>query len=111
MLHLGHSSLIDFLSWTVVFTLGSKIVATLIVMLVDRSARDRPGWGSILWWVTKLTPIVAVPCAIWIAVLEGDSDLVRLFCALGLFVAIAVPLAVRARCLRIIGCRQRQASS
>ena len=93
--------MIDLLSWVVALALGSKVVATLIVLLVNRKARDQPGWGSVLWWVTKVTPIIAVPCLVLIAVLENDRGLVQLFLALGLFVIIAVPLAIRQRRKRI----------
>jgi hypothetical protein len=85
----------------VALALGSKVVATLIVLLVNKEARDLPGWGSILWWTTKLTPIIAVPCLVWIAVLEKDPTLVQISLALGLFVLIAVPLAIRKRRQRI----------
>lgn len=101
MLHFGFTTAIDLLSWIVALALGSKVVATLIVLLVNKEARDQPGWGSILWWVTKVTPIIAVPCLVWIALLENDRSLVQLFLALGLFVIIAVPLAIGKRRKRI----------
>ena len=97
MLYFGFATTIDLLSWIVALALGSKVVATLIVLIVNKEARDQPGWGSVLWWVTKVTPIVAVPCLVWIARLENDRSLVQLFVALGLFVIIAVPLAIRSR--------------
>lgn len=97
MLHFGFTTMIDFLSWTVILALGLKIVATVIVLLVDKDARDRPGWGSILWWTTKVTPVIAAPCLIWIAILEREDELVKLFLALTVFVLIAVPLAIRKR--------------
>jgi hypothetical protein len=49
MLHLGLSNTIDALSWIVVFALGLKVMATALVLLVDMEARDRPGWGTVLW--------------------------------------------------------------
>ena len=103
MLHFGFSTWIDLLSWTIAVSLGAKVLATVIVLAVDRDARDRPGWGSILWWVTKVAPIVAVPCLIAIALLEHDRNLTWLSLALALFVVIAVPLVVRNRRRRIAG--------
>lgn len=97
MLHLGFATKLDLLSWIVILALGAKGAATAIVLLVDIEARDRPGWGTILWWVTKVTPLIAVPCLIWLAFLEKEMGLVQLYLALGVFVVIAVPIAVRKR--------------
>lgn len=97
MMSFGFLTLIDFLSWVVVLTLGSKLVATLVLLSVSKDVWDRPGWGSILWWVTKITPVVAVPCAIWLAWLQGMTNQVWLFIAMMLFVVVAVPLKIRQR--------------
>jgi hypothetical protein len=78
-----------------------KVLATLIVLIINKEMRDQPGWGSTLWWVTKITPIIAVPCLIWIALLEHETNLVLLFIALGLFVIVAVPLKIWQRQKRI----------
>lgn len=97
----GFSTLLDLLSWAVVLTLGLKAVATLILLNVSEDVWDRPGWGALLWWSTKLTPVVAVPCAIWIAWLQGIQTEIWAFLALMLFVVIAVPAKVRQRRARI----------
>lgn len=76
-------------------------MATALVLLVDMEARDRPGWGTVLWWVTKTTPAIMAPCLVWIALLEHDRMLVWLFLAFGVFVIVAVPLAIRQRQRRI----------
>lgn len=101
MMTFGFATLIDVLSWIVVLSLTFKVMATLIVLIVNKEMRDQPGWGSTLWWATKITPIIAVPCLIWIALLERDTGLVWLFLALGLFVIVAVPLKIRQRQRRI----------
>lgn len=101
MLHFGVTSILDLLSWIVMVALGAKVAATLIVLVVDKSARDRPGWGSILWWVTKLTPVIVVPCLAYIAVLQNDANLLHLSMLAGLFVLVAVPMAIRKRRTRI----------
>lgn len=97
MMTFGVRTLIDLLSWIVACLLCLKVVSTLIILIVDKQMRDRPGWGSMLWWTTKITPLVAVPCAIWIAVLEREAGLARLFIAVGLYVVIAVSLKIRQR--------------
>jgi len=101
MMTFGFATLIDVLSWIVVLSLALKVIATLVVLIVNKEKRDQPGWGSNLWWVTKITPIIAVPCLIWIALLERETGLVGLFLALGLFVIVAVPLKIRQRQKRI----------
>ena len=45
----GFSAPIDLLSWVVALMLSAKLIATLVLLLVDRDARDRPGWGPTLW--------------------------------------------------------------
>jgi hypothetical protein len=47
--------------------------------------------------MTKVTPVIAAPCLIWIALLEKDRSLVQLFLASGLFVVDALPLSIRKR--------------
>jgi hypothetical protein len=101
MMTFGFSTLIDLLSWVIVLTLGLKVVATLVLLGVPKDIWDRPGWGAALWWATKITPVVAVPCIIWLALLQGLTDLVWIYLALMLFVVIAVPLKIRQRRNRI----------
>ena len=101
MLTFGFSTLIDFLSWLAALAIGLKVAATLFVLIVNKDMRDQPGWGSTLWWVTKITPIVAVSCLIWIALMQREAGLVWFYCAAGLFVIVAVPLKIRQRRNRI----------
>jgi hypothetical protein len=101
MITLGFSTLADVLSWIVVVALGSKVLATLIVLTVDKNMRDRRGWGAALWWVTKIAPLIAIPCMIWLAVLRNDAGATIVFAFLGLFVLVAVPLKARKRKARI----------
>ena len=67
MMTFGFSTLLDLLSWVVAIMLGLKVVATLILLNVSKEIWDRPGWGALLWWSTKITPVIAVPCVICIA--------------------------------------------
>ena len=101
MLTFGFSTLLDLLSWIVVLTLGWKAVATLILLNVNKEVWDRPGWGAVLWWSTKITPVIAAPCAIWLAWLQRMTGPVWMFVALMLFVVVAVPIKIRKRRARI----------
>lgn len=94
---LGFSTLLDLLSWIVVLALGLKALATIVLLCVDKEARYRPGWGAALWWTTKITPLIAVPCAIAIALLQGMTGQAWLFLAVMAFVVIAVPVKIRQR--------------
>lgn len=102
MLTFGTTTFIDFLSWVVAVSLGAKVLATILLLAIDKSDSDRPGWGTALWWATKLTPIVAVPCVAWIALIEHDRELLWVMIGLAAFVAIAVPLKIRQRNKRIV---------
>jgi hypothetical protein len=43
-------------------------------LIIDKELRDTSSWNTALWWDTKITPIIAVPCLIWIALLEGEGQ-------------------------------------
>ena len=97
----GFSTLIDALSWVIVLTLGLKVVTTLVLLSAKKDLRDRTGWGTALWWATKVTPVIAVPCFIWLATLQGATNLIWVGLAMMMFVVIAVPLKIRQRRNRI----------
>ena len=101
MMTFGFSTLLDLLSWIVAVMLGTKGLATLILLNFDKSVWDRAGWGAIFWWSTKITPIIAVPCVICIAWLQGMTDQVWIFVGLMVFVMAAVPWKIRQRRARI----------
>ena len=97
----GFSTLIDALSWVIVLTLGLKVVATLVLLSAANDLRDRTGWGTALWWATKVTPVIAVPCFICLALLHGATTLLWFGFAMMMFVVIAIPLKIRQRGNRI----------
>jgi hypothetical protein len=101
MMIFGFLTLIDALSWFIAIILSLKVAATLFLLGANKNLRDKPGWGSALWWVTKITPVIAAPCFVWIALLQGSVDLILISLALILFVAIAVPLKIYQRRTRI----------
>lgn len=101
MMTFGFSTLLDLLSWIVAVTLGAKVLATLILLNLDKSVWDQPGWGAILWWSTKITPMIAVPCVMYLAWLQGMTDQIWIFVGLMAFIMVAVPLKVRQRKKRI----------
>lgn len=94
-------TLTDLLSWIAMLAVATKVAVTLFVLAVDRDMRDRPGWGSTLWWTTKITPFIAVGALMGIAVIQRDRDLILLYGAAALFVVIAVPWKVHERRKRI----------
>lgn len=97
MMTFGFSTILDLLSWIVAVTLGAKVLATLLLFNFDKGVWDQPGWGAILWWSTKITPMIAVPCVIYLAWLQGMTDQVWIFVGLMAFIMVAVPLKVRQR--------------
>ena len=97
----GDATLTDLLSWIAVIALGIKVIATGILLIARPDRRDSRGWGATLWWSTKIAPVVAVPCVIWIAWRQGTRDQPWIFTAAMLFVVVAVPMKVRQRGRRI----------
>jgi hypothetical protein len=83
------------LRWcAVIALLGLKVIATLVLLRRPPGARtaDRLGWR--LWWATKVTPILAVPCLIAIAFIEQDRNGLWVYSLLMAFVLIAVPIVI-----------------
>ena len=90
----GFSTMIDALSWTIVLLLGVKVIATIILLSHSEEAHFGSPMGTGLWWSTKITPLIAVPCLIAIALLQNRSGDVWVYGALMLFVLVAVPVMV-----------------
>jgi hypothetical protein len=99
---MSSSPAIVILTAIIVLAMAAKIVATAVLLIVGKAARDRPGWGSMLWWVTKITPVIAVPCLFWIARAENNIFMMKLSLGLGLFVAVAMPIKSAQRRHRIM---------
>jgi len=111
MMTFGHSTLLNLLIWIAAVALGAKVLATLILLKFDKNVWDRPGWGSVLWWSSKITPIIAVPCLIYIAWLQRMTDQVLIFVGLMVFVMVAVPWKIRQRRARISDRANAESSS
>jgi hypothetical protein len=94
MLTFGHTTLIDALSWIIALTLGLKLLATVLLLTVLLPTTNHTNIRSALWWSTKVTPPIAVPCFIWLCAREGLTDYAWLGAALMVFVTIAVPLKI-----------------
>ena len=92
MMSFGFATVGDAMSWAVALLLGAKLGATMALLTV-RLERAEPA----LWWTTKLTPIAAMPLVIALAVRAQDRESVTIFATMAVFVAIAVPWAVRRR--------------
>jgi hypothetical protein len=101
---LPSDTLLDILLGAVVLSLALKFLATGVLLSVDEGVRYRPGWGSGLWWATKITPFIAAPCATWIGVLEGVTLLAWVGVAMTLFAVVAVPIKIRQRRRHIAKC-------
>jgi hypothetical protein len=101
MVAFGFATLTDMVSAIVIMTLGAKAMGTMALLLFGQDARDRPGWGSWLWWMTKITPIIALPSAIGLALAQKQTDAALAFIGMIVFVAIAVPIKICQRRARI----------
>jgi hypothetical protein len=90
----GFASLVDLLSWTIAALLGLKLAATIILLRGDRKTWFDTRTGAFLWWSSKVTPLLAVPCMILIALLTHRIADAWAYGALMVFVLLAVPLAI-----------------
>jgi hypothetical protein len=92
----GFSTLVDLLSWTAVTLLAIKLIAT-IVLLARGARRHQPLPGAYalpLWWATKITPVLAVPCLIAAALISRRAGDVWVWSAMMVFVAVMVPVMI-----------------
>lgn len=72
----------------VALLLSAKVATTAVLLRRDSATRLYSVSGRRLWWVTKRTPVVAVPCMIAIAAMHGRRDEVAIYAALMLFVIV-----------------------
>lgn len=96
----GFHTVIDALSWAIVMLLGIKVAATIILFGRDKTTWFHAGWSAGLWWFTKVTPILAVPCMIAIALLQNKIGDAWAYGGLMVFVLIAVPVVIWRRFYR-----------
>ncbi|MBB4099772.1 hypothetical protein [Sphingomonas kyeonggiensis] len=74
-----------------------KLVATIILLLRPRATRLATTQDKWLWWATKITPVIAVPCLIIAALIEQDRTGLWVWSLMMVFVAIAVPIKIGQR--------------
>lgn len=96
----GFSTIVDVLSWTIALSLGLKVLATIVLLGRDKESWFRARWSASLWWATKVTPFLAVPCMIAIALLQHRTGDAWVYGALMAFVIVAVPIVVWRRFYR-----------
>jgi len=77
--------------------LGLKLAATIILLLRPSATRLATVQGKWLWWATKITPIIAVPCLIVAAWIEQDRAGLWVWSLMMVFVTVAVPIKIRQR--------------
>ena len=90
----GSSLAVPVLGTAVAILLDAKLVATAILLRRDQKERLQSRSGRWLWWTTKLTPVVAVPCMIAVAVLQHRTTDAAVYKGLLLFVLVAVPVMI-----------------
>ena len=93
--------IITILKAVIAISVAAKFISTLVLLFSDKAARDRPGWVSMLWWTSKISPFVALPGFAWISFIEKDNNTVIFFCLLVLLAFIAVLIKVRRRSHRM----------
>lgn len=87
--------MIDGLLWTaVILLLGLKVVATVLLLRRPAETRLATRQGRWLWWATKITPLLAVPCMIAAARIEQDRAGMLVYPLLMAFVLVAVPVMI-----------------
>lgn len=97
----GFSTITDVLSWAIVVLLSVKVLATVVLLTRRKDMWFQAKWSAGLWWSTKVTPILAVPCMIAIALIQQRTGDAWAYGGLMLFVIVAVPIVVWRRFYRI----------
>ena len=96
----GFETPVDLLSWSAALLVGIKALATVILLARAPARRLSGAYGVPLWWATKITPILAVPCLIAIATIQRNTGELWAYSALMLFVLVMVPVMVWIRFYR-----------
>jgi hypothetical protein len=96
----GFSTTIDILSWIAATLLAIKLVATITLLCRNRSTRYETCYGSALWWATKSTPMIAVPCVIVTALIQNNRHDAYIYAGMMLFVLVTVPIMIWKRFYR-----------
>ena len=94
-------SLATFLKIVIAISVAAKFISTLVLSVSDRAVRDRAGWGSLLWWTSKISPFIALPAFAWLSLLERDNKTAVFFGILVVIAFVAVIFKVRIRRRRI----------
>lgn len=90
----GFSTIVDALSWATALLLSLKVVATVVLLRRDKRTWFQTRWSAGLWWATKVTPFLAVPCMIAIAQLQHRVGEFWAYGALMMFVIVAVQIVI-----------------
>jgi len=75
-------------------------MATIVLLARDKQTWFHARWSVGLWWITKVTPILAVLCMIAIALLQNKIGDAWVYSGLMAFVVIAIPIVVWQRYYR-----------
>lgn len=79
----------------VVLLLGAKLVATAVLLTKRRESWFSNRTSEVLWWVTKIAPVVAAPCFLGFGLYQHNDGYVIAAIAMMAFVAVAVPIKIR----------------
>jgi hypothetical protein len=96
----GFSTMVDALSWAAVILLGIKLAATIVLLARRPEARFEGRLAWPLWWSTKITPVLAVPCLIAAALITHRDGDFWVWSAMMVFVAVMVPVMIWKRFYR-----------
>ena len=96
----GFETTIDLLSWLVAVLLSLKVVATIVLLMRNEKSWFLSRWSASLWWATKITPLLAVPCLMAIALQQQNTSDLWVYAALMLFAIVAVPSMIWRRFYR-----------
>ncbi|WP_296616466.1 hypothetical protein [Sphingomonas sp.] len=97
------------LVWITAALLGIKLLSTVVLLALPRDSWFDSRWTAGLWWASKITPLLAVPCMIVLALKAQQYGWARVFACLMLFVVVAVPVKIWRRSYRGSGTGNRAA--
>lgn len=84
----------NMLGWLIAGLLALKVIATVVLLRRDRQRRYTGKSAAWLWWTTKITPLIAAPAAVAMALAVDKIGDAWAYGAVTLFAYVAVPVQV-----------------
>lgn len=72
---IGTSTYGDYLTWVAFLLLGVKLLSTFAILAIGRARWSVVWWANPVWWVSAISPVVALLCLATANYLDGQRGM------------------------------------